>query len=175
MAGEPVAGFGPPGSTQWLSFSSVLVGQTSSVMYIGLYNNGTVPLTIYLSQITVTSGFALAPGGNCPSSLGARQSCFIAVEFAPATSGTFNGTLWVSSNDPVNPTISTSLTGTAFASYPVATITALLIPSYPINNGTSPITMTVIWNQFLSDLVVCINGAAQATTYQARRVCQCAA
>jgi hypothetical protein len=164
--GEPVAGFGPPGSTQMLSFSSVLVGQTSLAEYIGLYNNGPVPLTIYLSQIAVTSGFALAPGGNCPSSLAANQSCLIPIVFAPATAGTFNGTLSVSTNDPVHPTISTSLTGTAFASYPVATITALLNPSYPIHSGTSPITMRVIGTNFFPTSVVYINGAAQTTTYQ---------
>jgi hypothetical protein len=160
--GEPVAGFG----NQTLIFSSVLVGQTSPVEYIGLYNNGTVPLTIYLSQIAVTSGFALAPGGNCPSSLPASQSCLIAVVFSPTTAGTFNGTLSVSSNDPVNPTISTSLTGTAFASYPVATITTLMNPSYPINSGTSPITMSVSGTNFFPLSVVYINGAAQTTTYQ---------
>jgi hypothetical protein len=159
--GEPVAGFGPG-----LNFSSVQVGQTSPVEFIQLYNSGSVPLTINLQQITITTGFALAPGGNCSSSLAASQSCSIPVVFAPATAGTFNGTLSVSSNDPVHPTISTSLTGTAFASYPVATITALLNPSYPINSGTSPITMTVSGTNFFPASVVYINGAAQTTTYQ---------
>jgi hypothetical protein len=159
--GEPVSGFGPG-----LNFSSVQVGQTSPVESIQLYNSGSVPLTINLQQIAVTTGFALAPGGNCPSSLAANQSCLIPVVFAPATAGTFNGTLSVSSNDPVHPTISTSLTGTAYASYPVATVTALLNPSYPINSGTSPITMSVIGTNFFPASVVYINGAAQTTAYQ---------
>ncbi len=163
--GEPVAAFGTPGFTQTLSFSPVLVGQTSPAEFIGLYNNGTVPLAVNLSQIAVTSGFALAPGGNCPSSLPANQSCLIAVEFAPATAGTFNGTLSVPSNDPVHPTISTSLTGTAFASYPVSTITALVNPSYPINSGTTPLTMSVVGTNFFPASVVYINGAPQTTTY----------
>lgn len=163
--GEPIAAFGPPGSTQTLNFSSVLVGQTSPVAFIQLYNNGTVPLTIYLPQIAVTSGFVLSPGGNCPSSLPANQSCFIAVQFAPATAGTINGTLSVSTNDPVHPTISTSLMGTAFASYPVPTITALLNPSYPISSGTS-ITMSVIGTNFFPTSVAYIGGVAQTTVYQ---------
>jgi hypothetical protein len=65
--GEPIAAFGPPGQT--LDFPPMLAGQTSPVKFIGLYNNGPVPLTIYLSQITVTSGFVLAPGGTCTGSL----------------------------------------------------------------------------------------------------------
>jgi hypothetical protein len=164
--GEPVAGFGPSGTTQTLNFSPLLVGQTSAPAYIGLYNNGPVPLTIYLSHIAVTSGFALGAGGNCASSLPAYQSCFISVVFAPTTAGTLNGTLSVSSNDPVHPTISASLTGTAFASYPIATITALMNPSYPINSGTAPITMSVFGTNFFPLSVVYINGAAQTTTYQ---------
>jgi hypothetical protein len=164
--GEPVAGFGPRGVTQFLEFSPMLVGQTSPAELIMLYNNGLVPLTIYLSQIAVTSGFALAPGGNCPGSLPANQSCWISVVFAPTAAGTFNGTLSVSSNDPVHPTISTSLTGTGFASYPIATVTALLNPSYPINSGTTPITMSVDGTNFFPNSVVYINGVAQTTTYQ---------
>lgn len=158
--GEPAAGF-----RQTLSFSPLLVGQTSPAEIIPLYNNGPLPLTIYLSQITVTSGFALAPGGTCTSSLPAYQYCLISVEFAPTTAGTINGTLSVSSNDPVNPTISTSLTGIAYTSYPIATITALFNPSDPIG-GTSPITMNVEGSNFFPASVVYINGAPQATTYE---------
>lgn len=164
--GAPVAGFGPPGVTPTLAFPPILVGQTTPAQYIALYNNGTVPLTIYLSQIAVTSGFALVSGGNCPSSLPAGQSCLIYIVFAPATAGTFNGTLSVTSNDPVHPTISTSLTGTAYATYPIAAISALLNPSYPINSGTAPITMSVFGTNFFPTSVVYINGTAQSTTYQ---------
>jgi Beta-propeller repeat len=163
--GEPVAAFGPPGVTQRLVFSSLLVGTTGPAAGILLYNNGTVPLTVYLSQIAVTSGFALAPGGNCPSSLAPQQFCSIAVQFAPTTAGEISGTLSVSSNDPVNPTITTSLSGTAFAAYPVPTITALQYSSYPMNSGTSPITMELIGANFFPASVVYINGAAQATSY----------
>jgi hypothetical protein len=162
--GEPAAGFGPPGKTETLIFSPLLVGQTSTAEFIQLYNNGQVPLAI--SKITVSSGFVLAQGGNCPNSLAAHQSCLISVLFVPTVSGTINGTLSVSSSDPVNPTITTSLTGTAFASYPIATITALLNPSYPLGSGTTPISMSVSGNNFFPESVVYINGAAQTTEYR---------
>jgi len=163
--GEPVAGFGPPGDTQTLNFSPLLVGQTSAAQFVALYNNGTVPLTVYLSQIAVSSGFSLAPGGNCPSSLAPNQYCLIAIEFAATTAGTISGTLSVATNDPAHPTISTSLTGTAFSDYPLATITALFNPSYPISSVAAPITMTVLGTNFFAGSVVSINGVAQTTTY----------
>ena len=164
--GVPSAGFGPAGIRQTLTFSDLLVGQTSQPEIIGLYNNGTVPLTVYLPQIAVSSGFTLAPGGNCTASLAPQQSCAIAIEFTPVSAGTIQGTLSVSTNDPVNPTITTSLTGTAFSTYPIATITGLLNPSYPINSPVAPITMTVLGTNFFAGSVVSINGAAQTTTYQ---------
>jgi hypothetical protein len=164
--GEPSAGFGPPGETQYLEFSPMLVGQTSSPLLIRLYNNGPAPLTINLAQISVTSGFQLAPGGTCTATLPAGQYCWINVVFAPTTAGTISGTLSVSSNDPVHPTVTTSLTGTAFATYPIATITVLLNPSYPINSGTTPITMDVDGTNFFPVSVVYINGVAQTTAYQ---------
>jgi Bacterial Ig-like domain (group 3) len=163
--GEPVAGFGPAGINQTLEFSSLLVGQTGPAEIILLYNNGTVPLTIDLSQIAVTSGFVLAPGGNCTTSLLPNQYCSIVIRFAPTTAGEISGTLSVSSNDPVHPTITTSLTGTAFAAYPVPTITALQNGSYPMNSGTAPISMQVTGTNFFAASVVYINGVAQPTTY----------
>jgi hypothetical protein len=168
--GEPSAGFGPPGLVQNLIFSPMLIGQTSAAALIGLYNNGTVPLTINLAQITVTTGFALGQGGTCTSTLAPGQSCWISVVFAPVTAGNITGTLSVSSNDPVNPIITTTLTGTAFSSYPTATITALLNPSYPTNSGTVPITMEVIGTNFFSASVVYINGVAQPTNYRSGTV-----
>jgi hypothetical protein len=48
----------------------------------------------------------------------------------------------------------------------VATITGLLNPSYPINSGTTPITMSVSGTNFFPASVVYINGVAQTTTYQ---------
>jgi Bacterial Ig-like domain (group 3) len=164
--GAPSAGFGPPGIKQDLVFPELLVGQTSQPERIALYNNGTVPLTVNLQQIAVTSGFTLAPGGNCTATLAPQQACAIVIEFTPVTAGTINGTLSVATNDPVNPTITTSLTGTAFNAYPVGSITGLLNPSYPINSPAAPITMTVVGTNFFAASVVSINGVAQTTTYQ---------
>ena len=162
---EPLAEFGPQGYAPTTVFSSLLVGQTSPVRYVEVYNGGMVPLTIFPQQTAVSNGFVLASGSNCSGTLAAHQYCMIAVQFAPQAPGTFSGTLSVSSSDPAHPTISAPLTGTAYISYPIATITALLNPSYPIG-GTTPITMTVSGTNFFAASVVYINGVAQPTTYQ---------
>ncbi|GGG88162.1 hypothetical protein GCM10011585_35290 [Edaphobacter dinghuensis] len=161
---EPLAEFGSQGASTTI-FSSLLVGQTSPIRYVDVYNGGMVPLTIYPQQTAVSNGFVLAPGSNCTGTLAAHQYCTIVVQFAPQAPGTFSGTLSVSSSDPAHPTISAPLQGTAYASYPIATITALFNPSYPIG-GTTPITMTVKGTNFFAASVVYINGVAQPTTYQ---------
>ena len=161
--GIPVASFGPPGGAySSLQFSSQLIGQKSPTIGVPLYNNGTVPLTI--SSIQVTSGFVLT-GPACPSTLQPRLSCFVEIQFAPTTAGSIGGTLSVSSNDPVNPVITLSLKGTGFATYPVPAITALMNPSYPINSGTTPISMSISGLNFFPASVVSIDGVPQQTTY----------
>jgi hypothetical protein len=66
----------------------------------------------------------------------------------------------------VHPTISAPLTGIAFATYPIATITGLLNPSYPVDSGTAKITMSVYGTNFFPKSMVYINGVPHSTTYQ---------
>ena len=161
---DPVASFSSNGSSPGITFEPMLVGQTSPAAVAFLFNNGLVPLTI--GQIKATGDFALATGGNCTAPLPQNSSCLILMTFTPTAAGTRTGTLSVSSNDPVNPVITESLTGTGFASYPIPTITALLNPSYPINSGTTPIGVTVSGTNFFPASVVYVAGVAQPTNYQ---------
>lgn len=163
---EPVASFGSGGIYPSVTFAPLLVGQTSPVTYVQFFNNGTVPLTINLSQDTISGDFALVSGGSCTATLSAHGQCTFAVTFTPTAAGTRTGFLSVSSNDPVHPIVSTVLTGTAYSSYPVPTITALQNPSYPINSGTKPIPVSVEGTGFFPASVVSVNGVAQTTTYQ---------
>ena len=161
---DPVASFSSGGGSPDIVFQPMLVGQTSPATFAYLFNNGLVPLTI--DQIKVTGDFALATGGNCAAPLPQQSSCLIFMTFTPTAAGTRTGTLSVSSNDPVNPVITTSLTGTGYASYPIPTITGLLNPSYPINSGTTPIGITVSGTNFFPTSVVYVAGVRQPTTYQ---------
>ena len=149
-----------------VTFQPLLVGQTSSALFVTLSNDGFVPMTIGSSQVVVTGDFALAPGGTCTTSLPANSSCIFWVTFTPAAAGIRTGTLSVQTSDPLNPVVSSSLSGTAYAAYPVPTIASLVNPSYPINSGTAPITAYVIGTNFFPASVVYVNGVAQPTTYQ---------
>ena len=160
--GIPVAAFRSPGGTG-VQFPEQLVGQTGLTISVELLNNGTVPLTI--SSIHVSAGFLLAPASSCASTLPPRQSCWIYVQFAPTSAGTINGTLTITSNDPVNPTLSGPLKGVAVTTYPVPSINSLSNPAYPINSGTAPISLNVGGADFFPTSVVYINGVAQKTTY----------
>ena len=161
---DPVASFSSGGDSPDIVFQPMLVGQTSPAAPAQLFNNGLVPLTI--GQIKVTGDFALATGGDCTAPLPQHSSCLILITFIPTAAGTRTGTLSVSSNDPVNPVISESLTGTGFASYPIPTITGLLNPSYPINSGTTPINVTVMGTNFFPTSVIYVAGVPQPTTYE---------
>ena len=165
VGAEPVASFGSGGVYPFTVFQPLLVGQTSPIGYVQFFNNGPVPLTINLSQDTISGDFALVSGGSCTATLPAHSQCSFAVTFTPTVAGTRTGFLSVSSNDPVNPIISKLLGGTAYSSYPVPTITALMNPSYPINSGTSPISISVEGNGFFPASIVYVNGVAQTTTY----------
>lgn len=162
---EPVASFGSGGVYPITVFQPLLVGQTSPVAYVQFFNNGPVPLTINLSQDTISGDFAFASGGTCTATLPANSHCVFAVTFSPTSSGTREGFLSVSSNDPVNPIVSTLISGTSYSSYPVPTISALMNPSYPINSGSSPISISVEGSGFFPASVVYVNGVAQTTTY----------
>ena len=162
---DPVAAFGRSGGYPFTVFQLLLVGQTSPVTYVPFYNNGPVPLTINLSQDTISGDFALVSGGTCTSTLPANSQCVFAVTFTPTAAGTREGFLSVSSNDPVNPIVSKLLSGTAYSSYPVPTITAVVNPSYPINSGTTPISISVEGTGFFPASIVYVNGIAQTTTY----------
>lgn len=159
--GEPSAAF-----NFQQSFQPTIVGQTSPAAFFDLSNSGQVTLTIDTSKISVSGDFALAPGGNCTASVLPGNTCSFFLVFKPTAAGTRTGLLSVPTNDPKNPVLTASLSGVAYTSYPLPTITSLMNPSYPINSGTTPITMTVSGSNFFPASVVYINGVAQTTVYQ---------
>jgi hypothetical protein len=93
-----------------LTFSLLLVGQTSPAQQVELSNTGNQPVTI--SNIAASSPFNQS--NNCPATLGVNSSCFIQVTFTPVDGGTVNGTLSVTDNAQGSPQ-QVSLTGTGTA------------------------------------------------------------
>jgi hypothetical protein len=149
-------------SNRSLSFSPLLIGQTSSNQPIVIQNSGHDTLIINLAQTTITGDFAYS-GTGCASPLLPGNGCLVTVSFSPTQTGAETGMLTVATNDPVNPMIAVSLSGTGVATYPVPTITSFDQPTIPV--GTSAISIEVFGTNFFPPSVVRVNGQAQQTTY----------
>jgi hypothetical protein len=145
-----------PGS---LTFTSQLVSTTSSAQTVTLSNIGTASLI--LNSITTSGDFAQTNscpigGAGLPSPPPAAGTCTINVTFKPTAMGTRSGTLTINSSDPVQPTLTVSLTGNGIA--PVANVSPSSIPfgnqkanttssPHPVtlsNTGTSPLIINSI-------------------------------
>lgn len=106
----PPTAHASPGS---LTFPSQAEGSVSSPQTVSVSNVGGQPLSV--------AGFAFAgtnPGdyfvgsSTCGALLAPGQSCQATVRFAPQAPGASSATLDVLTNDPTNPTITVSLSGT---------------------------------------------------------------
>jgi hypothetical protein len=102
-------------------------------------NTGTAPLLI--SGISVTgTGFVrsvLSPG-SCNTTVNVGSTCTINVTFLPTSSGLKTGTLLINSNDPANPTLTVSLTGTG---YQITLNNSALTFTYTPNARTRTVTV----------------------------------
>ena len=109
----PVVGVSP-GS---LAFGSGHVGTQSATQVVTVTNSTNDGQTATISSVTLSGGNALEFAitadsctlSNVPANGG---SCQVSVAFAPASPGAKAATLTVTSNDPVNPTRTVSLSGT---------------------------------------------------------------
>jgi Abnormal spindle-like microcephaly-assoc'd, ASPM-SPD-2-Hydin/Protein of unknown function (DUF1573) len=100
-------------------FGSVVDGQTKS-QAVSLTNTGSAPLTI--AQVAVSGSGYSAMGLSTPTTLAPGNSTSFNVVFSPATAGSLNGLLSISSNAPNSPA-SASFKGTGVAA------SATMIPS----------------------------------------------
>jgi hypothetical protein len=76
-----------------INFGTITVGVSSAAKTVKLTNEQPIPIAVNLA--ISGSGFAIASGGSCGSSLAAKSSCTIAVTFAPVTGGSATGTLTI--------------------------------------------------------------------------------
>ena len=96
-----------------MNFGSVSTGLKATNNLV-LTNTGATNLTVSLVALTGTD-FTIS-GITTPAILSAGQSAQIAVTFSPTAAGSATGNLSITSNDPVNPTISVALSGTGTTS-----------------------------------------------------------
>ena len=144
-----------------LSFGHLLVGTKSPGLQVLLGNAGTAAATV--SKIIVSgAGYSIA-ANNCPGTLSPQQFCSLQIGFSPVAAGPQNGSLVISSNDPVNPTLAVALTGTGDAAYAAPAITSIGSGTVQINHG--PKNITVLGSNFYPASVVQLNGVTQQTSF----------
>jgi hypothetical protein len=154
-----------------LIFSSQVLGVNASdaPLQVLAVNNGTAPLIVDPSGVTITGDFSIV-SDNCgspiptPSSPQNTFDCVIAVAFQPTALGLRTGTLTLTSNDPVHPTVTVPLSGTAIAAYSTPAITGLSVTAVAL--GISAATLHVEGTNFFPTSYVVINGEPHPTTYQ---------
>jgi hypothetical protein len=144
-----------------LALGHILVGTQGPVTNVVLYNQGQA--TLIISKVTVSGpGFSIVVNacGQLPLGFG---SCSLQLVFAPTTSGPSTGSVVITSNDPVNPELTVSLTGTGDSTYSVPVVSSIGTSTVLIGSG--PTTMSITGSNFYPQSVVQLNGAALKTTF----------
>jgi hypothetical protein len=133
-APAPVASVAPTS----LLFPDTNVGSTSAAQTVTLSNTGTAPLT---STITLTGA---NPGDfvqtNACGTVAVGATCSISVSFSPTVAGALSANLSIATNDPVNPTLTVTLSGTG--------LSVLTVPAAPTN-----LTGTAVRNNRTTDRI----------------------
>jgi hypothetical protein len=117
FAGAPAMGVLPG----VVAFTPRQVGTMSAEQVITVSNTGTAPLSVSISGMNTIE---FPYGGTCvtppPAPIPAGGSCTVTVRFAPQATGTRNGTVVVTGDDPLNPTVNVALSGTGIDEIPDA-------------------------------------------------------
>ncbi|HTC88958.1 MAG TPA: choice-of-anchor D domain-containing protein [Bryobacteraceae bacterium] len=111
---------------------------TNSSQIVTIANFGGSPLNF--GSISASSGFAATP--NCPAMLPAGSNCTVSVTFAPAVTGTTNGSLTIA-DDSGNAGATQTVTLTALATAPVASLTPASVAFGSQLEGTTSASKTV--------------------------------
>ncbi len=90
-----------------LDFGLVPIGQAADARLV-LFNTGAGPLNI--TPAAVAAPFQLISGAS--STIAPGQTTPLSLRFTPSAAGTVSAVLTIASNDPANPQVSISLTGT---------------------------------------------------------------
>ena len=156
---DPVA----PTTDRQIPFGTVLNNVTSD-QTVTVSNSGNANLAIdqIASANPLAAPFSITADHCTGLVLLPAESCTLTVRFAPTTSGPFNDTFDIPSNDPTTPSAVVSVSGTGSSStVPQITITDPIAPTTDhqipfgtvLNNVTSDQTVTVS-NSGNADLVV---------------------
>ncbi|MCX7770263.1 MAG: choice-of-anchor D domain-containing protein [Proteobacteria bacterium] len=127
-----------------ITFTNQLLFTNSNAKTITLSNTGQLPLNINNILVTGTNSTDFSQTNTCGASLSIGASCTISVIFTPTVVGIRNASISISTNDPINPTVSVSLSGTGFV-IPIASITptSLNFGNQLVNSTSASQTITL--------------------------------
>lgn len=146
------------------AFGSVVTGSNSSQTFL-VKNSGNAVLTVNSATLSGT-GFSLS-GLTSPLSLNAGQSSTFNVVFAPQSAGSVGGSMTLTSNDPVSPSINIPLTGTGIAATFIlnASTSAVNFGSVSVSsNSTQTVVLTNGGNSNLNIQSISVSGAGFSAT-----------
>ena len=138
VTGQGIAPKAVPSSNPF-SLGHILVGTQGPATALTITNQGQANLIV--SKVSVSGlGFSLAANG-CAVVSANYGSCNINLAFAPAGAGAANGSVVITSNDPVNHQLTVALTGVGDRAYGVPLIST--IGAGTILIGSGPQTLTI--------------------------------
>jgi sugar lactone lactonase YvrE len=123
-------------SSTTLSFSTVVVGNTSSAKTVSLTNHENVSLNFV--SIVTTAGFVVS-SNTCGTSIAAGASCTVGVTFSPTAIGAATGTLTFADDAP-NSAQTVSLTGSGSAPVTLSS-SSLSLGSVTVGHASSARTV----------------------------------
>lgn len=136
-AGLMLAGTVNPSS---LNFGNQRVGTTSVAQTVTVTNTGTT--TFQVTALNISGPFAVSPA--TAFTLAPAQTRQLSVAFTPTTQGPVSGTLTLTTNDPSNPTLSVSLTGTGVKPTIALSAASLAFANQRVGTTSVPRTVSVM-------------------------------
>jgi hypothetical protein len=142
-------------------FAPQVLGTPVQSGAVFISNTGTAPLVVDTSRTTITGPFSVT-GTTCSGPVPPSVACSYQFAFNPTVAGTATGTLTIYTNDPVTPSATVSITGTALASYPAPNVTSLSPATISLDGG--PITVGINGTSFFPQSTVLVNGVSVPVT-----------
>jgi hypothetical protein len=132
-----------------LDFGDVMVGQSAEQL-VTVSNFGTAELMLF--DIALANGVDYSQINDCPASLLPAEACQISVTFTPTMDGELTDTLTILSDDPDQPSVSATLSGSGITLLPDLTVTSISTPRTLTAGKQTNLSMTIA-NQGSADVM----------------------
>jgi hypothetical protein len=158
FAGQGIASKISPSSNPF-SLGHILVGNQGPATTLFIYNQGQAPLVI---SNVVVNGAAFSIASNNCTSAPTPYGCSLQLTCAPIAAGVNNGSLVISSNDPVTPKLTVALVGTGDSTFAVPVLGTVTTPTVLMGTDTK---LGVQGSNFYPESIAYLGETALTTTF----------